>query len=387
MAPRIKSASPAGLGIYLHIPFCKKKCPYCGFYSVTDLNLAVPFIKALMKEMGIIELPPIPVDTIYFGGGTPSLLDVCDIQTLLDEIGRRFQTADEVEITLEANPGTVTLEKLVEYKQAGINRLNLGVQSFCDAMLRFLGRIHNSGQALEAFHMARAAGFQNIGMDLIYGIPGQTPDLWRADLKQAVALCPEHLSCYMLTYEPGTPLEADLQKGAFRPLSENAVADLFDLTARFLEDNGYARYEVSNFSISAATRSRHNLKYWRRVPYIGLGPAAHSFVENRRSWNVRSLRDYLKKIESGRHPMAGMELLDRRQQMMEAISLGFRCADGIGVDAFESLFKVDFRKMFAEINRIYESEGYLCVANGCCRLTPKGMRFADAIARGFVDRL
>ncbi len=387
MACRSAPAAPSSLGVYLHIPFCKKKCPYCGFYSITDLGLTDSFIKAAKKEMSLIEIPSAPVDSIYFGGGTPSLLDVCDICVLLDEIRRRFQVAQDVEITLEANPGTLSCEKLLGYQRAGVNRLNIGVQSFQDAMLGFLGRIHEASQGFDAFYAARDAGFQNIGMDLIYGLPGQTPGLWREDLERAIRLSPEHLSCYMLTYEPGTPMEADLKKGAFRPLSESAAADLFDLTGRFLEDRGYFRYEVSNFSISFRTRSRHNLKYWSRDPYIGLGPSAHSFVENRRFWNVRSVEEYLKQVESGRAPVAGMEVLDDRQQMMEAISLGFRCTDGIRVEAFENRFGVDFQGLFKEVILFYESMGYLRFADGRCRLTPKGIRFADGIAQGFVDRL
>jgi oxygen-independent coproporphyrinogen-3 oxidase len=374
-------------GVYIHIPFCLKKCPYCDFYSITDLDMIFSFIEAVEKEMGVIDAPPTEVDSVYLGGGTPSILDACDIQRLLDRACDRFRTAADIEITIEANPGTVTGEKLKGYKRAGINRISIGVQSFHDGLLGFLGRIHRADEGVDAFNMARDAGFENIGIDLMFGLPGQTVAMWGDDLETATRLSPEHLSCYMLTYEPGTRMATDLKKRAFTPLSDRAVGDLFDFTGRFLEDNGYCRYEVSNFSTSVHTRSRHNLKYWSRAPYIGLGPSAHSFIDNRRSWNVGSVDTYLERIDAGRLPVAGHEVLDIRQQMIEAVFLGLRCAAGIRVEEFENRFRIDFTRLFGEVSLFYESKGYLISGDGYCRLTPGGMRFADGIARGFIDKL
>ena len=189
----------------------------------------------------------------------------------------------------------MTAEKLAGFYQAGVNRINIGVQSFSDFFLGFLSRIHTAKEAIDSFESARSAGFDNIGLDLIYGLPGQTERMWQADLQAAIDLRPEHLSCYMLTYEPGTRMERNLRNNIFRPLSDKTVGQLYEFTVQYLEDNGYCQYEVSNFSTSHQTRSRHNQKYWTHAPYIGLGPSAHSFMENQRSWNVRSLEVYLDK--------------------------------------------------------------------------------------------
>lgn len=372
-------------GIYIHVPFCVKKCAYCDFYSVTDLDKIPIYIQSVVEEAGWGEELPSTVDSIYFGGGTPSLLEPGQVRQVMDAVCRRFDVSANVEITLEVNPGTVSFEKLSGYHQAGVNRLNIGVQSFRDASLAFLSRIHKVDQAIQCVEMARSAGFDNIGLDLIYGLPGQTVQQWESDLQAAVGLHPEHLSCYMLTYESGAPLTSDLKKGRFKALPEGSVGRLFDITVAYLADNGLPQYEVSNFSTSKETRSRHNQKYWIHAPYIGLGPSAHSFMNNCRRWNVRSLEGYLRQIQSNQPPTEGSECLDRHQLMMEAVYLGLRCVDGIGISGFENRFDADFKALFGPLITEYGLDEYLEVANGRCRLTRRGMLFSDYIASRFID--
>jgi len=376
------SHSPAG--VYVHIPFCVKKCLYCDFYSITDFQKINSFIRCAQNEIGFVDTPIHRVDTIYFGGGTPTALDAKSICRLMDAIRQRYSVAEDVEATIEANPGTITIDKFIEYRKAGINRINIGIQSFQDYFLGFLGRIHNARQALASFDMARKCGFDNIGVDLIYGLPSQSAKMWEDDLETAVKLAPEHISCYQLTYESGTPLTMDLEKGRIHAMPEEESAALFEVTGRFLEEAGFIHYEISNFARSPATRSRHNLKYWSFVPYIGIGPSAHSFIFNRRSWNVRSVDAYIDRIESGRTPCDGSETLDLNQQMIETIYLGLRCFSGICLEEFKKQFSVDFEKQFAHSISVFESQGYMVFSYGYCRLTLKGMRFLDSIVKRFV---
>jgi len=371
-------------GIYIHVPFCVRKCDYCDFYSCTDLAKIPAYVDSLVDEMEITDFPS-PADTLYFGGGTPSILAPEQIQRLIDAAVNRFQLSSDVEITIEANPGTVTAEKLAGFRQAGVNRINIGVQSFSDFSLGFLSRIHTAKEAIASFELARSAGYDNIGFDLIYGLPGQSEKMWQADLSAAIALSPEHLSCYMLTYEPGTRMENNLRNGHFRPLPDKTVGQLYEFTVQYLEDNGFFQYEVSNFSTSGQTRSKHNQKYWTHAPYIGMGPSAHSLTGKKRSWNVRSLDGYLKKTGQGQLPVEETEELNSRQLMMETLYLRLRCVDGISILEFEKRFSTDFKRLFGSVVSAYESDGYLEVENNQCRLTRKGMLFADSISSRFID--
>ena len=373
-------------GIYIHVPFCVKKCDYCDFYSCTDLAKIPAYIESLVDEMEITDFSS-PADTLYFGGGTPSILAPEQIQRLIDAAVNRFQLSPDAEITIEANPGTVTAEKLAGFRQAGVNRINIGVQSFSDFSLGFLSRIHTANDAIASFGAARSVGYDNIGLDLIYGLPGQSEKMWQADLETAINLKPEHLSCYMLTYETGTRMEQNLRNGRFRQLPDKDVGMLYDFMVRYLEDNGFFQYEVSSFSMSGQTRSKHNQKYWTHVPYIGLGPSAHSLTGKKRSWNFRLLDVYLKKTGQGKLPIEDSEELTLRQLMMETLYLRLRCIDGISILEFEKRFNIDFNRFFGSIVSAYESDGYLEVINNQCRLTRKGMLLADSIASRFIDVL
>ena len=371
-------------GIYVHIPFCISKCPYCDFYSVTDLSLKSRWLQALIREMEIVELDAFVFDTLYIGGGTPSVLNPNEIEQIIETLFGHFDFLPDTEVTIEVNPGTVSFEQFGDYLKAGVNRLNIGVQSFQEKNLTFLGRIHSVADAVFAYESARAAGFDNIGMDLIYGLPEQTKTNWRFDLEHAVQIRPDHLSCYMLTCEPGTRLHQDLNRGRIQLLNESNVRDLFDLTIDYLKSHGYAQYEISNFARRTDTKSplpvsRHNIKYWSFAPYVGFGPSAHSFIEPQRYWNCSDIKKYIREIEAGRLPIEEKEVLSTEQLMMEAIYLGLRTINGIDLAEFNQRFKVDFSRTFENNIIDLEKNGLLRIDHGHCALTRKGLSLLDSI--------
>ena len=333
-------------GLYIHVPFCARKCWYCDFYSTTDVNRAEAFLRGLEKEMALVDEPAMVFDTIYLGGGTPSVLDDLHVGRIIETAMGCFAVSVESEITVEANPGTLSPKGVRSWLARGINRVNLGIQSFRDEHLQFLGRIHSAEEARQAIRTAREAGVVNLGLDLIYGLPNQTAKEWLEDLKEAIRHRPEHLACYMLTYEKGTPLERWCCQGRFKALPEDAVRDLFDLTVAFLEAMGYEQYEISNFSRGEAFRSKHNQKYWHHTSYIGLGPSAHSFLQSRRSWNYADLDAYMRALETGILPVQDAELLDRHQLMLETVFLGLRTVQGIDADLFWEQYGIDFMDFF-----------------------------------------
>ncbi|NNF98133.1 MAG: radical SAM family heme chaperone HemW [Desulfobacteraceae bacterium] len=382
-------ASPAA-GIYIHIPFCVKKCLYCDFYSETALSRRSEFVSHLIEELSLRQ-SEYPVDTLYFGGGTPSVMDPDSIGTVVDTIRRLYRLSPDAEITLEVNPGTLDRTALDRYLAMGVNRLNIGVQSFNDKHLTLLGRVHTADAACRAIADARDAGFKNIGLDFIYALPGQSVQAVLDDLQRAVAFSPEHLSCYMLTVEPGTPLEHGVKSGDFTPLDEEQTADHFRLVSQFINTNGYAQYEISNFSrISRANgvdyRSKHNLKYWNHYPYRGFGPSAHSFIDNRRSWNHQTLDAYESSIDGGLLPVAGEEVLTREQQFTEFIYLGLRQTDGIDVQEFERRFDVSFYQWFQPVFEQLRPKDLFRNSSERCALTLEGQLIMDGICRIMVDR-
>jgi oxygen-independent coproporphyrinogen-3 oxidase len=333
-APRARESDEAP-GLYVHIPFCRSKCAYCDFYSITDRSLIPAFRSALRREMDLYRGWTASFDTLYIGGGTPSVLPEKDLEGLIVDIRAAFTIAASAEITIEANPADITESLLASFRRSGVNRLNIGVQSFDDAILALLGRRHNKKEAEAAFAAARRAGIENIGIDLIYGVPGdvhgtipggvpgQEMEVWLSTLRTAVALTPDHLSCYQLTLEEGTPLTERCSRGEV-VLPDGALdADFFRNTSIFLEANGYLHYEVSNFA-RPGRESRHNHKYWNHTPYLGLGPAAHSFDGRRRWWNHRSIEIYVEELAVGKPSVADSELLTDEQLRLEALFLGFR---------------------------------------------------------------
>lgn len=390
--PRTADPGPQSppAGIYIHVPFCRAKCPYCDFYSVTALDRIDAFVKALPAEMEIQRNRIDLVDTVYFGGGTPSLLSARRIDRILDAVHARFAVTDDAEVTLEVNPGTVGRQDLDAFYRAGVNRLNIGLQSTNDCTLSFLGRIHTSDSGIANYRHARDAGFDNIGLDLIYAVPGQTRKDWEAEMARVVELAPDHLSCYTLTIEAGTPLARRVEEGRVRPLAEGIAGDLFSATADFLESHGYKQYEISNYARVSKDdrldlRSRHNRKYWNFVDYLGFGPAAHSLSGATRRWNCPALDEYMAALQRGASPEAGREKLTREQQILEAVYLGLRQTDGIDTTLFFSRFQCDFYDRFGKQMDQLAGEGLLEKREARVRLTRRGMRFLESVVRRMLE--
>jgi putative oxygen-independent coproporphyrinogen III oxidase len=374
------------LGIYVHIPFCRRKCRYCDFYSITPTERLPAYLSALGCEVELISASWSKADTLYFGGGTPSLLTPRQLEIIMDQTRRRLSLLPEAEISLEINPGAISLQRLRSYAALGCNRLTIGIQSLDDNQLSFLGRIHDARQALKTFQDSRKAGFSNIGMDLIYGLPGQTAAMWQADLEKALALQPEHISCYMLSFEPRTALYADLQAGKITPPAERHCADLFCLTHDWLTAHGYQHYEISNFAKSSQSRSRHNQKYWNpAAPYLGLGASAHSYDLKYRCWNHPDMDLYLQSMERGELPRSDQELLTREQQQIEAIYLGLRQSDGIDALAFNRRFDVEFEAHFGPVLEKLTQWGWLTWNGILCQPTLEGMLFQNRMVGEFIE--
>ncbi len=360
-------------GLYVHVPFCGRKCLYCDFYSLTDQALMQPWQQAIEKEVCIYKDQFSCFDTLYLGGGTPTILDNAALGLLLECLHRHFYFSADAEITVEANPQDITREKLRILKAGGVNRISLGVQSFDVQDLVFLQRRHSVTEAEQALELIRAGDFPNLSIDLIYGIPGQTVETWLQTLTRAVAFQPEHISCYQLTAAKGTGLEKLLRAGACALPDEQQGAVFFLTTAQFLEQHGFVQYEVSNFARGESHRSRHNQKYWHHIPYLGLGPAAHSFHDGFRWWNVQSIRGCCRELEAGRRPMHGAEALSAEQLHLEALCLGLRTAAGVDL---QHLYQ---SKCFATVlPKLVESE-YAQIVQGRVMPTRKGLMVADRL--------
>ena len=377
-------------GLYIHIPFCIHKCPYCDFYSVSDLQSVPAFADCLVAEIRMKKnqaAGSLVFDSIYIGGGTPTVMDARDISRIMEAVFKAFRIDRHAEITIEANPGTIGQKQLGELRMAGINRINIGVQSFDDATLAFLGRIHEGKDSMNALRMAEKSGFDNIGMDMIYAVPGQSLNNWQNDLERAASFKPAHISCYMLTPEVSTPMDEDRKAGKFNMPPESLQEALFLMTSGILFEYGYEHYEISNFAASLRHRSRHNTKYWNNAPYLGLGPAAHSYLPPQRTANVRSVRRYLRMVKKKTQPVEVCETLTKEQQMIEALYLGLRQSAGVTCRDFNARFKADFFTLFAGLIDHFTQKGLITADETVCRLTEKGMLMHESIAGAFIDRL
>ena len=366
-------------GLYIHIPFCRTKCPYCDFYSVTRTEKIPSFIASLTGEMELYRGLFDPFDTIYLGGGTPSLLNSDRIKTILDALRGTFSFAPDTEITCETNPGDLTPEAAAGFRAAGINRITIGVQSFDDGALAFLGRRHNAAGAVAAIENARQAGFANVGLDLIYGIPGQEIDRWLETLGEALSFAPEHLSCYQLTLEPSTPLGRKLRRKEFISPQDNLLHDFFIHTSETLEEAGYIHYEVSNFARGEDRMSRHNRKYWNHTPYLGLGPASHSFTGRRRWWNHRSLDRYIAAADRGIPPIAETEVLTGEQLLLESLYLGMRTREGIDLETFAERYGCDLIAEKGPALSALQDQGLITIQEGRLRPTRSGLAVSDSL--------
>lgn len=387
--PRPGAMSPKA-GLYVHIPFCLGKCPYCDFYSITDLSLMQDFCDGLAAEMCMQqngEFGKTGFDSVYIGGGTPTVMDAARIADILECACETFAVGPDAEITIEANPATIREDQLELLRRAGVNRINLGLQSFDDANLAFLGRLHTADDGWEALRIAEKSGFENIGIDLIYALPGQAPGNWQKELDRALFFNPAHISCYMLTLEPDTPMGKAEKTGTLVPAGEDMQREMFLMTAETLTGHGYDHYEISNFARSVRKRSLHNTGYWNNRPYLGLGPGAHSYAPPVRRANVFSVRRYLERVKAGRSPLEEAETLDVSQQMMEAIYLGLRQADGIRADDFNRRFQADFFSMFSDVIQTFVQNGCLKADHTGVRPALRGMLLQDSIAAAFIGRL
>lgn len=367
-------------GLYIHIPFCVSKCHYCDFYSSISISAVPDFLTALSREMEMYRSRFDLFETVYIGGGTPSLLNSQQLESILIEVRENFHLLSNPEITIETNPADLDRFSLESMRKIGINRINIGVQSFDGKVLDFLGRRHSVKQAISAVEGSRRAGFRNIGLDLIYCIPSQGIASWLDTLKQAVTLSPDHLSCYQLTLEEETPLGIRFRAGEFLIPGEELQYEFFMKTSQFLEDAGYLHYEVSNFAKGTNHTSRHNQKYWDHSSYLGLGPSAHSFQSNQRWWNHHSLDPYLTAINAGSLPVEGMEILTTDQLQLEALYLGLRTKKGVSLEDFKKRYHYDLFAEKKEILKKLEEKGFVTVQNGYLFPSRMGLAIADSLS-------
>jgi len=324
-----------------------------------------------------------PLETIFFGGGTPSLLHPSEIETILELIQSQFQVQADAEISLETNPGTVDKEKLSAFRSAGINRLSIGIQSFLEDDLKFLTRIHSASEAIECVQDSYNAGFKNVSIDLIFSLPHQNLTRWKSNLEQVLQLQPQHISCYSLIIEPETPLSQMVQSHQVTPLPTESDAELYEFTIEHLNASGYEQYEVSNFS-KPDYRCKHNLNYWNHSNYLGFGPSAHSFWKNERWWNFTDLATYNNQLGRGQLAQAGSEHLSSLQLMEETIFLGLR-SNGINLTRFQQNFGFDFLGRYASLIAEFVRQEQAKISNNCFHLTSKGYVVCDEICQQFIS--
>lgn len=367
-------------GLYIHIPFCLRKCGYCSFYSIESVNLIPEYISALKKEIKHYRNAFSSFDTVYIGGGTPSLLTPQQLADILEAVHKRYKIDKNAEITLEANPGDISTEYLKAVRGIGINRLNIGVQSFNDKFLKFLGRRHSAKEAVASVEAARKAGFNNLGIDLIYGVHGLGIKLWKNTLQKAVSFAPEHLSCYQLSLDVKTPLYQKYDAEGWHFPDEKKDLKLFLTTVEELEKTGYIHYEVSNFAYLDKLKSRHNQKYWHHTSYFGVGPAANSFLYNKRWWNKASVKTYIKEIASGKMPIQDSEILSTEQLQLEALFLGLRTKEGINLKHYKTKYGVDLLADKKTIIDALIKNKLVELKNGFLHPTRQGMAVADSLA-------
>jgi oxygen-independent coproporphyrinogen-3 oxidase len=337
-------------------------------------------LDALFKEMEMYAKRFNPFDTVYIGGGTPSLLSPQQLKNILIKARENLNLLPNTEITIETNPADLNRSFLESMRESGVNRINIGIQSFDEKVLDFLGRRHSVKQATSSIGDSRKAGFRNIGLDLIYCVPGQDIESWLDTLEQAVAFSPEHISCYQLTLEGKTRLGIRYQAGEFSIPGEELQHKFFIKTSQFLDGAGYLHYEVSNFARGKEYTSRHNQKYWDHSPYLGLGPSAHSFQCNQRWWNHRSLDQYLAAINAGNLPVEETETLTVEQLRMEALYLGLRTRKGISLLDFQKEYHYDLLAEREKILSKLEEEGFVSIQDGTLTPTLTGLAVADALA-------
>ena len=373
--------APRNLGLYIHIPFCRTKCLYCDFCSFVsrDEQQREAYVGALLREIEARGTKDYSVDTVYFGGGTPSLLSAEQIGRILGEIKESFNVSPDAEITLECNPMTVSDgdKYFKELRALGVNRLSLGVQSAVDGELKLIGRRHSFEEAKATFFAARGAGFENISVDLMLGIPSQTLDSLRASANQVIKLAAEHISIYSLQLEEGTPLYRMRER--YSLADDDTAADMYELVVKMMKDAGYRHYEISNFA-RGGRESKHNSKYWRLDEYLGLGLAAHSDFGGKRLENTRDMERYL-----GGEWLEAESDISNSEREFEFLMLGLRTADGISKSEFLARFGVDFDEKYGEKMEKFKKMGYFCEKGDALALTESGFEVSNAILTEILD--
>lgn len=371
-------------GIYIHIPFCKQRCRYCGFFSSTNIYNKERYIKAVCHELEIRRNYTYndKIDTIYIGGGTPSLLNEKDFNGIFSTIEKNFDVNQHAEITLEANPDDLSISYLTMLRSFSFNRISMGVQSFNDELLKKIGRRHDAQCAIKAVNNARDTGFDNISIDLIFALPDSTKESWEKDLKQAITLNPEHISAYNLTYEEGTALYHSLKNGEVVPLSEENNIEQFEMLIDTLNTAGYRHYEISNFA-KPGHESKHNTGYWHDIPYIGCGAAAHSYDRDSRQWNIANIERYIKGIENDKLDCE-IEQLNETERYNEAILTRLRTSDGLPLEWFKKNFKEKYRTYMQRAITDNITYGTLVKTGDNIKLTRKGIFISDAVIRDLI---
>lgn len=367
-------------GIYIHIPFCRRKCHYCNFFSLASLKYKERFLGALKEEIFLRKkyLDGKPIESIYLGGGTPSILQISEIEGILEDLRKYFILAENREITLEANPDDLDLGILREYLAIGINRLSIGVQSFFDDDLEYLNRIHSGQRAEEAVRQAKDAGFSNISIDLIYGIPTLTAEKWQKNLEKAFSLEVPHISTYSLTVEPKTALDLLIRKKKLPGPGEEQILEHFRILLRMMKEQEFEHYEISNFCKNGFY-SRHNSMYWNGTPYLGLGPSAHSYNGSSRQWNISNLVQYIDQINRN-EPFFESEELTPVQQYNEYVMVSLRTMWGCDLNTIGERFGEEAAAHFSRLAVRYLTSGELVEKTGIYYLTDEGKLFADGIA-------
>ena len=373
-------------GVYIHIPFCRSRCSYCDFATgLHEDALAERYVQALAKEILTSDVvADQPIDTIYFGGGTPSLLKTDQLQSLLSVVKNRFRVDQNVEITMEMNPGTVDLDVLTQFRELGVNRASFGAQTFDDKELARLGRSHTTADTLKTFSDLRKAGFNNVSFDLIAGLPGQTLVRWQQNVDEALALRPEHLSFYLLEVHEGTPLAEHIRRGIQPKPDEDVAATMYEWMLERASAGGYEHYEISNLCLPGLA-SRHNTKYWTGAPYFGFGCSSHSYDGHERRWsNERDIKRYLTAVESDLSPVVEQQLLSASDLRSEAVFLGMRLMRGLDTKRYHDAFGVDlYSAHHDELDR-FIGAGLVEVEGDRVKLTRAGALMSNEVFAAFV---
>lgn len=372
------------LGLYIHIPFCVKKCNYCDFNSYKmDINSKTRYIEDLKKEMKLYKTEQ-EITSVFLGGGTPSILNSLELESIFDSIYENFNIAQEAEVTIECNPGTLSLDKLKTMKKIGINRLSIGLQAVQDYHLKAIGRIHTYEEFEKNYRQAKEIGFENINVDLMYCLPNQTPDEWKESLNKVVSLNPSHISAYSLILEEGTELYNMHENNEFEVIDEDVDMDMYNYTINYLKDNGYNQYEISNYA-KEGCECNHNILYWKCKHYIGLGPGASGYLDDTRYNNVEALDEYYTLLSNNKKPIAHKEDLTIEDKIQEKIFMGLRMNNGIKFEDFKNEFDINFKEKYNEVIDKLKSRNLINESKTGISLTQKGREISNSIFVEFID--